>query len=40
MTVLTARSKTSSKLADDVAFVALLEVEEGVDNPLPAFPSS
>lgn len=28
----------SLKLADGVTFVALLEVEDGVDNPLPGLP--
>jgi hypothetical protein len=29
----------SFKLADGVTFVAMLEIEDGVDNPLPALPA-
>jgi hypothetical protein len=29
----------SGKLADGVTFVALLEVDDGVENPLPAMPA-
>jgi hypothetical protein len=29
----------SSRLGDGVTFVALLELEDGVDNPLPALPA-